>query len=1291
MNCLIEKNPITLFLLSIILLFANPERTLGQGDSPDRWRAVDRFVGSLTFEVNLGPEAPVGGLAGTTQVIVTYDVVLDKEDDRTWRGKAIGQFTYEAKAERIGDRGSHTISVTGQGNLNDNAYLQIDFRNGEYILAISGRPGPIELHHVEKMVAGGLTIIDIDKTYETNLSRIGTRSGNFKSPKLPASGMVLSETLESTGPAPWEAHKLTFSLQPEGYAPPIAQQEEDFSCISPSSLVFCQAQAVVIEEPIPGTPFHLVYRSDRFEGGCNENTWDVRTMHLGGWTISPHHFFDTEKRVLYLGNGHKRNIPKGEDIKSPFPGYLIVSEDGNQIFQFDESGRHLLTMHPLTGAALLTFHYNQGMLVRIEDYDRYIVTIERTGNGAPSSIRAPFGQITRLLLDQNGFVRTINKHGGESIRFIYDTKGLLTSRWDARGNSSSYQYNDCGRLTRATDAAGGYRTLNRQDVTGGYKVTEITTSGKKSEYIVENQSGGESKWINILPGGIENSMSFNNSDYRVLSFYDGTKVEVFKTPDPRFGMQAPWKETIVTHPDGTKHVTEVERIALLSNPNNPFSLINHTEIVTINGKTYTEVFDANSRTLVRSSPSGRQQVLMLDEIGRILSIHESNLAPVTFKYDRGQLVEVSQGSGQNARKVTMKYNREGWLESATDPLMQVTRFEYDLAGRVKRTVSPSADQTLFDYDESGNIEGITPPGKAKHTFEHTPVNLIGRYTPPSVQGASHSTTNTFNTDRQLTGVTIAGQGLVNIGYDGAGRLENIRFSPGTINYSYDRQGRLNKVSYPSGAIEHRYSGALNQTEIWTGLVAGNVNYQYNNDFQLKSITVNNTQPVHFEYDDDGLMTQAGDMEIQRNEHSGFVETTNLGGIYDIMSYNDFGEIDSYTATFEGQVLFETEYQRDALGRITSMTERILDDTKTRRFEYDSSGRLEKEFENGQMIAQYHYDSNGNRTRLTTTEGIINSSHDAQDRHISRGDETYSYNNLGQLKEVKSNQETTIYQYDELGNLRKVIKPSAGTIEYLADGHNRRIGTKVNGNLVSGLIYIDDLNPLAEVDAKGNLKSLFVYGTAQNVPDYIVKDRRTFRFVTDHLGSVRLVIDIESGNVEQRIDYDAFGVVTEDTNPGFQPFGFAGGLYDNHTGFVRFGARDYNPHTGRWTAKDPILFDGGDTNLYAYVGNDPVNWVDPTGLDFVTQEGWWATDYRQKLCISPTYTDTELAEPERLTTRIVIGRTWAKLEKANESIDGLIENFLTKQIPIKSFREYFINQYRFRKNYDGPRTAAGVRG
>jgi RHS repeat-associated protein len=163
-----------------------------------------------------------------------------------------------------------------------------------------------------------------------------------------------------------------------------------------------------------------------------------------------------------------------------------------------------------------------------------------------------------------------------------------------------------------------------------------------------------------------------------------------------------------------------------------------------------------------------------------------------------------------------------------------------------------------------------------------------------------------------------------------------------------------------------------------------------------------------------------------------------------------------------------------------------------------------------------------------------------------------------------------------------------------DGQQRRVGKKVGGTLVQGLLYRNGLVPVAEFDGAGGLVARFVYGTRAYVPDYLVKDGSTLRLVTDQLGSIRLVIDATSGAIMQRMEYDAFGRVLTDTNPGFQPFGFAGGLYDAATGLVRFGARDYEPTIGRWTAQDPLRFASGDTNLYGYVMNDPVNAVDPTG-------------------------------------------------------------------------------------------------
>lgn len=202
---------------------------------------------------------------------------------------------------------------------------------------------------------------------------------------------------------------------------------------------------------------------------------------------------------------------------------------------------------------------------------------------------------------------------------------------------------------------------------------------------------------------------------------------------------------------------------------------------------------------------------------------------------------------------------------------------------------------------------------------------------------------------------------------------------------------------------------------------------------------------------------------------------------------------------------------------------------------------------------------------------------------------------GELQSKTMGSQTTTYTYDVLGNLLAMTLPDGTQIEYVVDGQNRRIGKKVNGTLVQGFLYQDQLTPVAELDGSGNLVARFVYASKVNVPDYMIKSGVTYHILTDHLGSPRLVVDTTTGAVVQRLDYDEFGNVVLDTNPGFQPFGFAGGIYDQHTKLVRFGFRDYDAETGRWTAKDPIRFRGGDTNLYGYVLNDPIDLSDPLGL------------------------------------------------------------------------------------------------
>ena len=267
------------------------------------------------------------------------------------------------------------------------------------------------------------------------------------------------------------------------------------------------------------------------------------------------------------------------------------------------------------------------------------------------------------------------------------------------------------------------------------------------------------------------------------------------------------------------------------------------------------------------------------------------------------------------------------------------------------------------------------------------------------------------------------------------------------------------------------------------------------------------------------------------------------------------------------------------------------------YSYDNLGRLTDVNKNGAAVGHYEYDDNGNRTSASIRGQIFSDVYDNQDRLTSYGTKTYSYNNNGDLVSVANSADSTtkLFVYDVFGNLKQA-NVAGKTMTYLVDAKNRRVGKKVNGLLSQAFVYQNQTNIAAELDGNSNLVSRFIYASKSNVPDYMIKNGSVYRIISDSIGSVRVVVDVNTGAYAQLIKYDEFGQVLSDSNPGFQPFGFAGGIYDRDTGLVRFGARAYDPESGRWISKDPILFDGGDTNLYSYSLQDPINRIDSNGLD-----------------------------------------------------------------------------------------------
>ena len=174
-------------------------------------------------------------------------------------------------------------------------------------------------------------------------------------------------------------------------------------------------------------------------------------------------------------------------------------------------------------------------------------------------------------------------------------------------------------------------------------------------------------------------------------------------------------------------------------------------------------------------------------------------------------------------------------------------------------------------------------------------------------------------------------------------------------------------------------------------------------------------------------------------------------------------------------------------------------------------------------------------------------------------------------------------------------PDGRVIEYVHDPMGRRIAKKINGMIIEKYLWQGLTRLLAVYDENNNLLMRLQYGEAR-MPVAMTRGTDTYYLSYDQVGSLRVVADA-LGNPLKRIEYDSFGSIINDTNPEFAiPFGFAGGLQDKDIGgLVKFGFRDYDPEVGRWTAKDPISFSGADVDLYGYVANNPISYIDPYGL------------------------------------------------------------------------------------------------
>ncbi len=847
------------------------------------------------------------------------------------------------------------------------------------------------------------------------------------------------------------------------------------------------------------------------------------------------------------------------------------------------------------------------------------------------TITDPWGRITTFTYNASGQLASVANAAGFTTQYGYDSGGRLSSVTDARGFATTITWTTTtpARVAQVTAPDGTSTTYSYTlDVNGNVTATTVTDARTNATKYAVTTAGDVGSITDPLGNvtqfayngshnvtqltdarGIVSTYAYNthNEPTQVVRASGAGSLNLTTTVSWDSPDTTPLKENLlsVTNPrgistnytyDANNNLTSVRRA--VGTTDEALTQYTYTtwggvaSLIDPRGNTTTYAYTARHQIQTVTPPVGGTTTYTYDALDNQASRTDGNAHTWTTAYNASRLpITVTDPLGS---RVAYAYDANGNRTSATDAKNQVTTFTYDSRDRLTTITDPLNGATGYQYDAISNLLKVTNARNSSANFAYDAANRLTTTTDALGQATTFGydqvgnktsmkdrkgTTSTYSYDQVNRLIQVSGGGItVSYTYDANGNRLTLVDPTGTTGYTYDSLDRLTKVAYPDArSVQYAYDKAGNRTGLTYPGGTATLGYTYDAANRLTQIT-QGTLSWSFGYDGAGNRTSLSQPNGTSTSYAYLVNNW----------------LSSVTHKAPGGAAFQTiSYTYDANGnRITQ-----ADTSGTTTLGYDALNRLVQAAYPGTYGTwSWAYDPVGNRTSQTAPSGITTYAYDGNNRLTQAAAVVYTYDANGNLTGTTAGQSFT---YDAFNRMTQTVG-TGGTATYTYNGDGRKIQRV--GPDGTTRYYYDGIRSIWETDGVGAMTAELDRDLFGNLLSRLDSSATRRYYHTDGLGSTIVLTDT-TGNFAAGMLYDAWGNVRA-ASADVGKYRFTGAELDTASGLYHMGARFYDPSVGRWLSEDPVQkqFEPVSLNFYAYVANNPVALIDPTGAYQVKCEG-----------------------------------------------------------------------------------------